>query len=215
MWPNGKGDITGVLEGLKLVMTDVGAFVALANHGTYSGPRSVGAAILGSGGGAATFADAANSYSTSDLLRANDWYAVPGDVGPAPLTGCTGFGNQGEAFAGKLCTASDGSNTVSYWSPISSRSYTLVHKSGNGVAPADLLKSIATNSWANMPVLFDGAYQCTFEGKAGPDIAFDDDGLPDTNCLSVLPIYLQCTTDCPQGATLVGKKCPFGYERKC
>ena len=214
MWPNGGGDLDGLSQGLQLVMADVSSFIEFANNGTYSGPQLAGNSLLG--GNPDLFADAANTYSTSELLQTNGFYAVPGKVIRRPTTGCTTFGVTGEAFAGLLCTATDGSRTVSYWSAITGRTYEFVYKGQNGLSPAGVLKSIATQSQANVPVLFDGAYECTFEGKAGSNIAFnDDDGLPDTNCLSVLPMYLQCGTDCPQGATQVDNKCPFGYERKC
>lgn len=216
MWPNGNGDLDGISRGLETVMTDAYSFVEFANNGTYSGAQWVGRVL--SGGDQAAFADAANTYSTSELLRTNGFYAVPGKIISRPTTGCTEFDNTGnntEAFAGRLCTATDGSRTVSYWSAITGRSYAFVYKGQKGLSPAGVLKSIATQNQANVPVLFDGAYKCTLQGNAGPSIAIGKGGVPDFNCLSVLPMYLQCGTECPQTATQVDGKCPFGYERKC
>ncbi|KAL8825148.1 MAG: hypothetical protein Q9191_004587 [Dirinaria sp. TL-2023a] len=216
MWPNGSGNLDSLSSGLEMVMTNASSFVEFGNNGTYSGAQDVGPTLQS--GSLDGFADAANTYSTSELLQTNGFYAVPGKLISRPTTGCTGFdstGNSTEAFAGLLCTATDGSRTVSYWSPITGRSYTIVSKNGAGIGPAGVLKSIATQNQANLPVLFDGAYKCTLEGNAGPKVAFDGNGLPDFNCLSVLPMYLQCGTNCPQGATQSNGKCPFGYERNC
>ena len=43
-----------------------------------------------------------------------------------------------------------------------------------------------------LPVLFDGAYNCTLEGKAGGGLVIhvNADGTLDVSCLSVLPMYL-------------------------
>lgn len=65
---------------------------------------------------------------------------------------------------------------------------------------------------AYMPVLFDGAYNCTLEGKArGSTVTVNTDGSLDIACLSSLPIYLSKGSPCPAGAVKVGGKCPFGF----
>lgn len=62
----------------------------------------------------------------------------------------------------------------------------------------------------DLPVLFDGAYNCTFEGRAGGSVVgVGADGSLDVACLSVLPMYVG-KGGCPDGAVLVGGKCPFG-----
>ena len=63
----------------------------------------------------------------------------------------------------------------------------------------------------DLPVLFDGAYNCTFAGQAGGSVvSFNKDGSLDMACLSVLPMYVGKGGGCPDGAVLVGGKCPFG-----
>ena len=62
----------------------------------------------------------------------------------------------------------------------------------------------------DLPVLFDGAYNCTFQGHAsGSVVNLNADGSLDMACLSVLPMYLNGGA-CPDGAVWVDGKCPFG-----
>ncbi len=75
-----------------------------------------------------------------------------------------------------------------------------------------LLEYIETTD-AYMPVLFDGAYNCTMAGKAGGSVVnLNADGSLDVACLSALPIYLSKGSSCPAGAVQVGGKCPFGFN---
>lgn len=61
----------------------------------------------------------------------------------------------------------------------------------------------------DLPVLFDGAYNCTLAGRAGGSVvSVEADGALDMACLSVLPMYVKGA--CPAGAVLVKGKCPFG-----
>ena len=64
-------------------------------------------------------------------------------------------------------------------------------------------------------MLFDGAYDCTLEGKAGGSsvVNVNADGTLDVSCLSVLPMYLPKNTACPHGAVIVNRNYPFKYER--
>ncbi len=62
---------------------------------------------------------------------------------------------------------------------------------------------------ADLEVLFDGAYNCTFAGLAGGSVVgLKADNSLNVACLSVLPMLIQ--GDCPEGATFVDGKCPFG-----
>ena len=63
---------------------------------------------------------------------------------------------------------------------------------------------------ANLPALFDGAYNCTYAGQAGGSVvSLNADNSLNMACLSVLPMYI--SGSCPDGAVYVGKKCPFGH----
>lgn len=74
----------------------------------------------------------------------------------------------------------------------------------------------------DMPTLFDGAYNCTAQGRAGGSVVNVNagggsgeggTGTLDMSCLSRLPIYLPCKTACPT-SVLVDGKCPFGFTGK-
>lgn len=106
-----------------------------------------------------------------------------------------------------------------FYSIITSKSYTFKHEKsvGGKAAPVDFLTQIASNGWANLPLMFDGSYNCTAAGKAcGSIISTEADGTVDFSCLSCLPIYLSCDpkAPCPTSAAVDGK-CPFGYDGSC
>lgn len=62
----------------------------------------------------------------------------------------------------------------------------------------------------DLPVLFDGAYNCTLAGRAGGSVvSLNPDGSLDMACLSLLPMYVG-KGGCPAGAVWVDGKCPFG-----
>ncbi len=62
----------------------------------------------------------------------------------------------------------------------------------------------------DLPVLFDGAYNCTLAGRAGGSVvSLNADSSLNMACLSVLPMYVN-KGRCPAGAVWVGGKCPFG-----
>ena len=62
----------------------------------------------------------------------------------------------------------------------------------------------------DLPVLFDGAYNCTFAGQAGGSVVrLNADSSLNMACLSVLPMYVG-HGGCPNGAVWVNNKCPFG-----
>lgn len=135
---------------------------------------------------------------------------------------------------GRNCTSTgdickDSSSTVYYWSSVTQRQYEIsgsekwVKPDGTNpgpVPPYDTedastfsLMNYIEYTEANLPVLFDGAYNCTLEGKAGGSaVNINADGSLDIACLSALPIYLAKGAPCPQGAVQVGGKCPFGYK---
>jgi len=76
-----------------------------------------------------------------------------------------------------------------------------------------LVDYIVSSAFTSLPALFDGAYNCTMEGKAGGSmININPDGTLDTSCLSSVPIYLTKGDPCPQGAVFVDGKCPFGCK---
>ena len=93
----------------------------------------------------------------------------------------------------------------SYWSPVTGRQYSFTGSSTYAL----LIEALATTE-VDLPVLFDGAYNCTFAGQAGGSVvSLKADGSLNMACLSVLPIYVG-KAGCPDGAVWVDGKCPFG-----
>lgn len=93
----------------------------------------------------------------------------------------------------------------SYWSPVTGRQYSFTGSNTHSFID----EALATME-VDLPVLFDGAYNCTFAGQAGGSVvSLNADSSLDMACLSVLPMYVG-KSGCPNGATWVGGKCPFG-----
>lgn len=100
-----------------------------------------------------------------------------------------------------------------YWSSITQRKYQVsfagTFAGNNATDPYAALMLYEKSQGLYLPVLFDGAYDCTLEGKSGGAsvvVNVNADGMLGLSCLSVLPIYLPET----QGAVLRDGKCPFG-----
>lgn len=126
---------------------------------------------------------------------------------------------------GKEATWTEGvEQAARYRSPVTNRTYTLRYRGpGNPpISQTDMLGQLngflrgsegsGNYGVAATSALFDGAYQCTFEGRAGGAlVAVGADGSVDTSCVSVLPMLLAEGSPFPEGAKLEGEKCPFGY----
>lgn len=115
----------------------------------------------------------ADIYTTSSILQQNSWHAVPGAVSSLSISAGT---CQALNSSGTFCTDAQGEAT--FQSAVTGRSYTLKYK-GRGKAPltpASLLQDLNshlgeqfyfTGSENLVPVMFDGAYNCTLKGNAG------------------------------------------------
>ncbi len=78
--------------------------------------------------------------------------------------------------------------------------------------PYNVLKLIEGNQWADLPTMFDGAYNCTSKGFVEPlnsVVHLLADGTLDMSCLSALPVYITKASICPIGAVQVNGTCPF------
>lgn len=200
-------DLSEILDhGLKLLMSDVPTFVRFAQNGAYCGNRTIDIAAKAIG-----LDLALRTYITSESMRQNGWYAVPLRISTEEeyknLTDSapTARGwRAGPGVVGKI-----------WWSPTTGRQYSLEHKGNPTIDPPDLISSITTQGWANMPTLFDGSFNCTADGRAGaPDLTkIFFDGTLDVSCISQLPIYVPCGSNCPQ--KLEDGTCPFGFKDDC
>ncbi|KAL8708378.1 MAG: hypothetical protein Q9220_006759 [cf. Caloplaca sp. 1 TL-2023] len=196
-------------RGLNLVMTDVPTFVAFADHGRYSNnnppidPNEV------KNGLALTL----QTYIVSESLRQNNWYAIPegystpeqwqgilnADLNPPVTPPANVHGNSPPHVQRR------------YWSEDSGRVYLFKHKDDLGTVLPQLIQS----GWANLPLLFDGAYNCTkFNEVVNPQIVHVNfDGTLDIGCISRLPMQIDCGSDCPEA--LVDGNCPFARDADC
>lgn len=200
---------------LGLIMSDVQTFTAWAENGLYSGPT----ASLSVAQAAVDITSALDTYLVGEALSQSHFSATPASITVSKAAfqqdrKCTTLGD--------VCKDSKGK--AYYWSQAYETEYQINEPKktwANGTALRDLgletsayglLEYIEETTDTYMPVLFDGAYNCTFEGKAGGSVVnFNFDGSLDVACLSVLPIYLSKGSSCPAGVIRVGGKCPFGF----
>ena len=200
---------------LSLIMSDVPTFSAWAAHGLYSSfnPTSEGSTNILAADGLTSSLD---TYIVGQILQQSYFSATPASTTVSKAT----------FQQGRTCTTlgdvcKDSSGNTYFWSQAYQTTYQineprdwasdLATKQLDEVSAYGLLKYIETTD-VYMPVLFDGAYNCTFEGKAGgPAVTFKSDNSLDVACLSALPIYLAKHSSCPTGAVQVGGKCPFGF----
>ncbi len=190
--------------GVQLLMTDMPTFVAFAESGRFSGSETLSLPAKTDG-----LDYALTTYMLSEAMAKNGWYIVPhlgpynsaAEVANGPF-GCTMGPNN-------VCTVDD---QASFWSESSRRVYTLTNAehNDNKKTPLQLTQDIISNGWAALNVLFDGAFNCTAEGKAGSAaVNFNWDGTLDIACVSQLSVYIACGAPCP--APLINGKCPFGW----
>ena len=191
---------------VELLMSDVPTFIAFAESGRFSGTQSLSLPAKTDG-----LDYALTTYLTSQTMAKNGWYASP-HLGPFPDAASVmsptfpGFGCKMDSS--NICTAY-GADLV-YWSQATQRAYSLSkpHTNGNDKTPFVLGHDIIANGWAALDVLFDGAFNCTSEGKAGSAaVNFNWDGTLDIACISQLPMKYPCGTTCP--GPLINGKCPF------
>ncbi|KAL8818948.1 MAG: hypothetical protein Q9191_007833 [Dirinaria sp. TL-2023a] len=208
-------NMTSLLEGtfdrsLGLVMSDVPTFIGFAQSGAFCNNQTMDI------NNRTDYLDLAlRTYITGASMQQNDWYAIPEKIlteaeyknltnptcaNPSQPHGCVTVDIVGET----------------YWSPVTGRTYRLQNKSHYTVAAPSLLDQIRSQKWADMATLFDGAYNCTASGRAGDinsTMQIDYDGTLNTACLSQLPIYIGCSSTCPD--TYQAGVCPFGTYEDC
>ena len=181
---NGSTVASVLTAGLNLIMNDVGTFIAFAGNGLFSTPTVSPDQAYG-------FMENVNgalaTFMLSEILASNSMSATPGSVVSA--NPCT---------TGPICASS-------YWSPVTGRQYSFTN---SNMTP--LINAWTQAMGANLPALFDGAYNCTHAGQAGGSVAsLNADNSLNMACMSVLPMYI--SGSCPDGAVYVSGKCPFGH----
>ena len=95
--------------------------------------------------------------------------------------------------AGPVPDDVSGQNYTYYWSPVTHRQYQFIYNATQSVSNAEsdpwtVLRAVET-SGTSLPVLFDGAYTCTAEGRKGGEIlVVEEDGSLDFSCFSELSV---------------------------
>ena len=192
-------------------MSDVPTFSAWAAHGLYSGSTGSMNTI-----GANGLTSPLDTYIVGQVLSQSYFSATPSSTRVS----------KGQFQQGRTCTTlgdvcKDSNGITYYWSQAYQTTYQineprdwasdLASNQLDEVSAYGFFKYIETTD-VYMPVLFDGAYNCTLEGKAGGSaVNLKADNSLDVACLSAFPIYLLKGSSCPTGAVQVGGKCPFGF----
>ncbi|KAL8921132.1 MAG: hypothetical protein Q9208_005885 [Pyrenodesmia sp. 3 TL-2023] len=199
--------------GVRLLMTDIGTFVNYAANGRYSGPNVTNTGE-GTGltvpSGTDALAYALKTYLLSYSMGVNRWYAFF-DLGP--------YTSKEEVAQQFKCEWDEPNNICKatiladkeaiWWSPYTYRVYFLrCDGPKEAKKPYEMVKTINQYGWAPLDVLFDGAYNCTAEGRAGTNnVNFNYDGTLDLACVSQLPMVVGCLSMCP--VALVNDTCLF------
>jgi hypothetical protein len=192
----------GLNAGLGLLMSDIPTFLSFTTSGAWSTPNLIKPTVLTNSTPGIDLA--LLTYVTSETLAQNNFSITFPNTSPE---------NQHNAST----DISDAQgNAAVYSSPNTQRQYQLVYNgpniaNGSTPDPYTVLRQLEANNWADLPVLFDGAYNCTLQGRAGGPVAHvGSNGTLDMSCLSTLPVYIGEKDACPVGAVMVGGKCPFG-----
>ncbi|KAI4276019.1 MAG: hypothetical protein LQ337_002795 [Flavoplaca oasis] len=203
-------DITETLsnrlsQALRVLMTDPVSFTTFADHGKYceQGPPLDPNEIKNG------LALSLQTYLTSESMKSNGWYAVPKGV-----TTKEEYDNrlQVKCSHPKGLCPSEKNHLNIYWSPASGRQYEL-GQHDIGIFPGAAIEKI--KGWADLTVLFDGAYNCTKIGQRGNSelVHLNFDGTLDTSCISQLPIVRECRTPCPEYEA--DGSCLFPLKQDC
>lgn len=162
--------------GLDLIMNDVGTFIAFAGYGLFSSAPFPASVFLNLRTGLTAALD---TYTISEILMKNSVSATPGLSSSFDL--CN---------PGPLCKAS-------YLSPVTGRQYQYTGDDST----FDFLQEVLDKTQLNLPVLFDGAYNCTMAGTvAGSVVSVNPDSSLNVACLSALPMNLTENSEAPQAA---------------
>ena len=180
MWPSGTeesqliqidqldqyiGDISMrtnqiINNGLGLLMSDAASFIAFAGYGRYSGSDSMSIPNQ-----TATLAISLKTLLTSKSLGQNGWYAGvrPFDLTMRPFeSGRACPGPPGPVTPVKTCGGGP-----TWISPHTHQMYFLMQEKNKERSDSrHILDQIEDNNWADLPTLFDGAYNCTASGKS-------------------------------------------------
>ena len=157
--------------GLGLIMSDLPTFVNFASSGAFSGHESLSLPNITDG-----IDFALKTYMTSESLLQNGWVAVI--LGTWNASIFTNTPQCANVAGGVMCPETgdrsqyQNSNGL-FWSQNSGRQYMLQKKKGDG-SSYPILSAINVNGWADLGTLFDGSYNCTFDGESSSRRSMQD-----------------------------------------
>ncbi|KAL8992963.1 MAG: hypothetical protein Q9169_006695 [Polycauliona sp. 2 TL-2023] len=196
-------------RGLKLLMTDIPTFVTFADQGRYINVPPIDPNAIKN-----DLALTLQTYLVSESMGQNGYYAVPMAV--MTKEEFDAIGDAAPSCTLRGCRQPDRTKSQTYWSPESGRQYRL-EKTGETAYITQAMNSIKENNWAYLPLLFDGAYNCTAHAQVDdPQVVHVNfDGTLDLGCISKLPMKLYCGTECPTTERKEDGSCPFEYTENC
>lgn len=154
---------------------------------------------------------ARNGWWVNPLLAPNDNFSSQQEVA-SKLGGGKTFNSNG------ICPGATGHIPI-WWSAVTHRSFMLVRDNFNDPPwPTDVLNDAISKKWAAPEIMFDGGFNCTWQGRAGnPTLSVLDQGQVDFSCISQLSQRKNCNAPCPAGSWLLnGKDCAFtNIENDC
>lgn len=171
-------------KAITLLANDLPTFVNFVGSGQYSSVTSYAIPSETTG-----LEIALTTYLASEAMAGNGWYSSVA-VGPYSRQDVIDS-YQCEFQENDICLVTTSGVSLPYYhSPDSGRVFSLVHKDGyQDKTVYQVMQDLVNNQWAPLNVLFDGAFNCTMEGKNGiDDIQFTFNGTLDIACISRLPI---------------------------
>ncbi|KAI4243527.1 MAG: hypothetical protein L6R42_010723 [Xanthoria sp. 1 TBL-2021] len=182
------------IEGnLKYLMRDAESFARFADTGKFSNDKPP----LETNDVVKALATTLQTYIVSEFMRQTNWYAVPLE----------------KSTKEEYDARKDPSNDPIYWSPATLRQYRLAQKGKVTTDPSTMIGDLS--KWADLPLLFDGAYNCTAQGQADGELSVysNYDGTLDLSCPSSIPVRIACGASCPD--VLENGSCLFTQVEDC
>lgn len=178
-------------SGLELLMSDMPSFVEFASTGMFSGsdsfslPKEVDGLDV-----------ALKTFIVSNAMTSNGWQytvnlgATREDIASCvPSSGgncCTWWALNSSPSSTSSSSAPSMCGDFIWYSDATMRAFTLTNPNAlNGTV--ELLSAIVEKEWTTLPLLFDGAYNCSAMGNfGGAPIQIEADGTIDLSCMSQL-----------------------------
>ena len=194
---------------LGLIMSDLPTFIQFTDGGHWTSSQSLSIP--------AKVDDldlTLSTYLFSEVLARNGWWINP-------LLGSEYQLSSPQALLAKMGGSGFNSNGISpsssphipwWFSSVTNRSFALVRKDFEDPPwPFDVLNDAISRNWTSPELLFDGSFNCTWQGRAGnPTLSVENNGQVDFSCISQLSQRKNCNQPCPAGSWMLnGNQCAF------